>query len=96
MDRPTGNSNDSQPPAQPPVDPYLYAASLNSFMTERNPIQILVGDMGRMIQTLANLGKNRKMAQQRIQMLQAQVEKVEGDIARGNPKTVGTRLDKLR
>ena len=96
MDRPPENSKYSQPSAQPPVDPYLYAASLNSFMTERNPIQILVGDMGRMIHTVANLGKNRKMAQQRIQQLQAQVDKVEGDIAQGNPKIVGTRLDKLR
>lgn len=96
MERPTGNSNDSQPPDQPPVDPYLYAASLNSFMTERNPVQILVGDMGRMIQTVVNLGKNRKIAQQRIQQLQAQVDKVESDIAQGNPKSVGTRLDKLR
>lgn len=96
MERPPENSKYSQPSGQPPVDPYLYAASLNSFMTERNPVQILVGDVGRMIKTIANLGKNRKVAQQRIQQLQAQVHKVESDIAQGNPKTVGNRLDKLR
>lgn len=92
MDR-KGN-NRSQ--ANQETDPYMYAAALNSFMVERNPIQVLVGDVARMIGVVANLGKTRKVAQQRIDQLQAQVQKVEQDIAHVNPKTVGNRLDKLR
>lgn len=92
MDR---NNNNRQQPNQE-TDPYMYAAALNSFMVERNPIQILVGDVARMIGVVMNLGKTRKMAQQRIDQLQAQVHKVERDITHVNPKTVGNRLDKLR
>lgn len=85
-------------PAPPvaPVDPLLYAASLNAFVTERNPIHILVGDMVRLIKTVVNLGQTRKIAQQRIHQLQNQVHKLERDMAQVSPKTVGNRLDKLR
>lgn len=92
MDRNSGKPN----PLEQPADPFLYAASLNSFMTERNPFQILVGDMLHLIKTLTNLGKNRRIAQQRIEHIQAQVEKVESNIAHVNPKILGNRLDKLR
>ena len=92
MDR-NGNN---RTPSEGQTDPYLYAASLNSFMVERNPIQILVGDVTHMIKVVANLGKTRKLAQQRIDQLQAQVEKVERNIAHVNPQSIGTRLDKMR
>jgi hypothetical protein len=74
----------------------MYAASLDSFITERNPFQVLTGDLLPLIKTIANLGENRKIAQQRIKHLQTQVEKVEGNIAHVNPKIIGNRLDRLR
>lgn len=89
-------SGNNQPQSQPDTDPYMYAAALNSFMVERNPIQVLVGDVAHMLNVVMNLGKTRKMAQQRIDQIQAQVRKVEHDIAYVNPKMVGNRLDKLR
>lgn len=92
MDRKSGNPD----PSNQPTDPYLYAAAMNSFIVERNPIQVLVGDVARMIKVVANLGKTRKLAQQRIDQLQSQVEKVERNIEHVNPKSLGTRLDKLR
>ncbi|WP_373531980.1 hypothetical protein [Vampirovibrio sp.] len=92
MEPPSKKSN----PSPQSTDPFLYAASLNSFITERNPFQVLTGDMLHLIKTVVNLGKNRKIAQQRIDQMQAQVEKVEGDIAYVNPKSMGNRLDKFR
>jgi hypothetical protein len=77
-------------------DPFMYASILNAFMTDRNPIQVLVGDVGHMIKVVTNLGKTRKMAQTKIEKLQQQVAKVENSMASANPKTMGTRLDKLR
>lgn len=92
METHSAKSNASAPSS----DPFLYAASLNSFITERNPFQVLTGDLLHLIKTIANLGKNRKIAQQRIEHLQTQVEKVESNIAHVNPKIIGNRLDKLR
>jgi hypothetical protein len=77
-------------------DPFMTASILNSFMTDRNPIQVLVGDIGHMIKVVTNLKKTRQLAQMRIDQLQQQVEKVEHNIATVNPQTVGTRLNKLR
>lgn len=74
----------------------MTASILNSFITDRNPIQVLVGDISHMISVLANLKKNRQLAQLRIDQLQQQVEKVEHSMATVNPQTVGTRLNKLR
>lgn len=74
----------------------MYASILSAFMTDRNPVQILVGDIAHMVKVITNLGKNRKLAQQRIDQLQQQVDKVEGDIASVNPKNAGNRLDKMR
>ncbi len=84
------------PQAKPPQDPFMVASTLNSFITDRNPFQVLVGDIGHMFHVMANLSKNRKLAQERIEQLQQQVEKVEGNIAAINPQTNGTRLNKLR
>ncbi len=80
----------------PQTDPFMVASALNSLLGEKNPVQVVVGDLVRMVQVVANLGKTRKLAQQRIEQLQAQVEKVEGNIAHVNPQSMGTRLDKLR
>ena len=77
-------------------DPFIYATLLNAFITDRNPLQILVGDIAHMVKVITNLGKNRKLAQMRIDQLQQQIDKVEGDIATVNPKNTGNRLDKLR
>ena len=77
-------------------DPFMVASILNSFMTDRNPIQVLVGDIGHMFKVVANLGKNRKMAQLRIEQLQDQIAKVEGSMKSYTPKSTGSRLDKLR
>ena len=83
-------------PANQPADPLMVASSLNSLMTDRNPLQVLVGEMLHMVKVITNLGKNRKLAQTRIEQLQAQMEKVERNMATVNPKTSGNRLDKLR
>jgi len=77
-------------------DPFMYATILNAFMTDRNPMQVLAGDIGHMIKVVANLGKTRKMAQMKIEQLQQQMAKVEDNIASVNPSTVGNRLNKLR
>jgi hypothetical protein len=92
----SGKSNASASPTSSSKDPFLYAASLNSFITERNPFQVLTGDLLHLIKTIINLGKNRKIAQQRIEHFQTQVEKLEDNIAHVNPKIIGNRLDKLR
>jgi|GEM_PF-2247858 len=77
-------------------DPFMVASIVNAFITDRNPIQVLVGDVAHMLNVVANLGKNRKLAQSRIEQLQQQVAKVEKNIASVNPKEAGNRLDKLR
>lgn len=77
-------------------DPYMVAALISNLVTERNPIQAIVGDFSRMLGVLANLGKTRQVAQQRIEQLQAQVSRVEGQIEGVNPKTTGNRFDRLR
>ena len=87
---------DSSNDPRPHQDPFMVASILNAFMTDRNPIQVMVGDIGHMINVVANLGKTRKLAQMRIDQLQQQVDKVEHNIATINPQTVGTRLNKLR
>jgi hypothetical protein len=89
MDRETNQTKQHQ-------DPFIYASILNAFITDRNPIQILVGDFTHMFKVITNLGKNRHLAQMRIEQLQDQVSKVEGSIASVNPKKMGNRLDKLR
>lgn len=98
MDR--GKPDGGKPGAPNPVpqaqDPFMVASILNAFITDRNPIQVLVGDVAHMLNVVANLGKNRKLAQMRIEQLQQQVNKVESNIASVNPKEAGTRLDKLR
>ena len=83
-------------PKNEETDPYIYANILNGFMQDRNPLQNMWGDLGRMAQFMANLGKNRKMAQERIEKLNAQRAKVEQDMATVNPTQIGTRLNKLR
>jgi len=90
---------DRHPPPHPGnqnPDPFIYATLLNAFITDRNPLQILVGDIAHMVKVITNLGKNRKLAQMRIDQLQQQIDKVEGDIATVNPKSTGNRLDKMR
>lgn len=77
-------------------DPYLVASSLGSLVNERNPIKALVGDVTRMIQVLANLKKNRKAAQTRIDQLQQQVARVEDAVSGATQKPTGSRFDKLR
>lgn len=92
MDRKSGNQHHGAPGQ----DPFMYASILNAFITDRNPIQVLVGDVAHMFKVVTNLGKNRKLAQIRIEQLQQQVSKVENNMASVNPKTTGNRLDKLR
>jgi hypothetical protein len=74
----------------------MVASVVSAFVMDRNPIQVLVGDIAHMIRVVTNLGKNRKLAQQRIDQLRQQVEKVEHNMASVNPQIVGTRLNKLR
>lgn len=82
--------------ADQPVDPFMMASAINSFVVERNPIKVLVGDIAHTIKVVANLGKTRKLAQRRIDQLQSQMEKVEQNIAHVHPKAIGNRLDKMR
>lgn len=89
MNRDSNQNNHNQ-------DPFMVASILNSFMTDRNPIQVLVGDIGHMLKVVANLGRNRKMAQLRIEQLQDQITRVEGSMKAYTPKSTGSRLDKLR
>lgn len=79
-----------------PADPVVYAGIVDAFLHDRNPIQLLVGDMQRMLSVLLNLGKNRDLAQQRIQQLQEQISRVESQINTVNPQTSGQRLNRLR
>ncbi len=76
------------------ADAYTYANMLSRM--NRNPIEVIVGDLSRMVNVIANLGKNRKLAQARIEQLQDRVNRVEAYIEMVNPKTTGNRLDKLR
>ncbi len=86
-------ANKNPPPQN---DSNMTASLLNGYLTDRNPFQALVGDVGHMINVIANLGKTRKVAQMRIEQLQQQASKVEFYIDAGNPKTAGTRIDRLR
>lgn len=81
---------------EPETDPFIYANMLNGLMTDRNPLQTIWGDISRMVQVLASLGKTRKLAQLRLEHLQHQIAKVEHDMATVNPQHTGTRLDKMR
>lgn len=83
-------------PQNQETDPYIYANILNGLMQERNPLQSIWGDIHRMTQFMINLGKTRKMAQQRLEILNQQIAKVEQDMSSVNPPTAGTRLNKLR
>ena len=75
-------------------DAFTYASMLNR--QERNPIQLIVGDISRMWNVLGNLHKNRKIAQARINQLEDRVAKVEAEIASVNPSVDGMRLNKFR
>lgn len=75
-------------------DPYTYANLLANM--NRNPIEVIVGDLTRMVNVLANLGRNRKLAQARIEQLQNRVAEVEAYIEYTHPKLNGQRLDKMR
>lgn len=78
------------------TDPILYASVLTNLMNERNPIQTVVGDIQRMVNVIANLGKTRKMAAMRIEQLETQLARIEQQIAEVNPQLDGRRLNKLR
>ncbi|HEY9746940.1 MAG TPA: hypothetical protein V6C99_12065 [Oculatellaceae cyanobacterium] len=78
------------------TDPILYASALTNLMNERNPIQTVVGDIQRMVNVIANLGKTRKMAAMRIEQLETQLARIEQQIAEVNPQLDGRRLNKLR
>jgi len=82
--------------ANPNSDALLYASALNNLMTERNPIQTIVGDLQHMVKVLTSLGKTRKIASQRIEQLEKQLATVEQQIASVNPQIYGQRLNKLR
>jgi len=88
------NANDPNNPH--PTDPYIYASILNGKMQEQNPLLAMWGDIARMTGFMLNLGKTRKMAQQRLEIMNQQIAKVEHDMASVNPPQVGQRLDKLR
>jgi hypothetical protein len=77
-------------------DPYVYASIVDTFVGERNPFQILIGELTRTIQMTLNLRKTRRQAQARVDHLQSQVDKVESLIAEVNPQPNGTRINKLR
>jgi len=83
-------------PQNQETDPYIYANILNGLIQERNPLQSIWGDIHRMTQFMINLGKTRKMAQQRLEILNQQIAKVEEDMNSVNPTSVGNRLNKLR
>jgi len=83
-------------PQNQETDPYIYANILNGLIQERNPLQSIWGDIHRMTQFMINLGKTRKMAQQRLEILNQQIAKVEEDMKSVNPTSVGNRLNKLR
>lgn len=82
--------------AHPNTDAILYASAVNNLMIERNPFQAIVGDLQHMVKVLANLGKTRKIAAQRIEQLERQLATVEQQIASVNPQAGGQRLNKLR
>lgn len=89
----------TKPPNQnrkPESDPYMVANTLGSLMSERNPIQAMVGDITRMISVIANLNKNRQAAQTRIDQLQLQVSKVKDAMSSSTQKPTGNRFDRLR
>lgn len=90
------NWNGRWPDGNEKSDAMLYASALNNLMTERNPFQVIVGDLQHMVQVLAGLGKTRKIAMQRIQQLEKQVASVEQQIADGSSQPYGHRLNKLR
>jgi hypothetical protein len=77
-------------------DPFVYAGILGSFIQDRNPIQALVGDMGRMVRVLANLRKSRQLARMRITQLQEQVQRVEAHMADATQGPAGSRFDRTR
>lgn len=83
-------------PQDQDTDPYIYANILNGLIQERNPLQAMWGDIGRMTSFMINLGKTRKMAQDKLETLNQQIAKVEHDMSTVNPPQVGTRLNKLR
>lgn len=77
-------------------DPFIVASLMGSYLNDRNPIQVLTGEITRMVSIVANLNKTREMAQKRIDQLQEQVNQVEANIQQINPKTAGNRFDRLR
>jgi hypothetical protein len=81
---------------QDDTDPYIYASMLQSSLSEHNPVQSILGDIGRMAKFLANFGKSRKMTQARLEQMNQQMLKVQEDMASVNPSQVGIRLNKLR
>lgn len=84
----------SSPPTD--TDPYIYASTLNGYVTDNNPLKKLLSDLLQMIQAIVHLRKNRQMAQGRIDQIQNQIEKIKEDMASVNQTQVGTRFNKLR
>ncbi|HEY9687650.1 MAG TPA: hypothetical protein V6C52_11805 [Coleofasciculaceae cyanobacterium] len=80
----------------PSNDPFMYASILGGLFQDRNPIQTIVGDMGRMIHVLTHLNQNRQLAQMRIDQLQEQVQRVENAMTSATQKPAGSRFDRTR
>lgn len=98
MDNPRFENN-PKPSPHPGIsesDPYVYASVLNSLVTDRNPFQVLVGDISRRVKMALQLKKTRQLAQERIDHLQQQVDKVEHCIESTRSQTTGGRINKLR
>lgn len=89
-------TDSKKPTANTSNDPYIYASILGSYVEDRNPLQIIVGDIQRMVNVVVNIGKTRKAAQMKIDQIQAQVTRMESHMAEVHPKTTGHRIDKLR
>lgn len=84
------------PPSGQPEDPRVYAGIISNFLTERNPVEAIAGDIARMFGVVINLNRNIRASRQRVQSLQERIDRTERMIADSYPPQYGTRLDKSR
>ena len=79
-----------------PDDPIVYAGLINNFLTDRNPLHAIAGDLKRKFGMMGSINRNMKTAQRTVEKIQDRIERIELIVDQSHPKQSGTRLDKLR
>ena len=84
-------------PQQPSQSDFiLYAGTLGRWVGKDNPFKIMADDILRTLNVVSSIQTKKKLAKQKIDILNARVAKLEAAMAEGSRPTSGQRLNKLR